>query len=90
MDSQRFIKSRLCDSRVVVMLTGESDNLIMNPDPISRRRRTVPPAHQRGSGRAPVDARPRAMRGILWAATLALPLWLGIAAVLRLVAGLWR
>ena len=85
--------SRLCDARVVVMPIRESDNLTMKPDPISRHRRTNPPAHRGKADRAPagkVDTRPRAMRGILWGATLSLPLWLGIAAALRLVAGLWR
>jgi hypothetical protein len=89
----RPITSRLCDARVVVMPIRESDNLTMKPDPISRHRRTRAPAQRDGSGRAPaerVDVRPRTVRGILWGATLALPLWLGVAAALRLIAGLWR
>jgi hypothetical protein len=89
----RLPASRLCDAHAVVLPTRESDNLTMKPDPISRHRRTNPPTHRGRAGRAPVgrvDTRPRAVRGILWGAALSLPLWLGIAAALRLVAGLWR
>jgi hypothetical protein len=60
---------------------------------MSRRQRTRPSAPRGGEGRppaGPVDARPRAVRGILWGMVLTLPLWAGIAAVLRLVAGVLR